>query len=130
MRRTILAIVSVLMLSLLFYLIITKESPDKFSKLLTQDFELLLPAGVKATEPQITKTDWSSTAEWTIDTDLSWKEYRTWLGKQIGGTYRVLSEGDGKVILRKTYHSEIHDIQLTAAEVEGKIHVVYRLSLW
>ncbi len=130
MRRITLTIFSVLMLLLLFFLMRSTYTQSNFDKLLTQNYELLLPADVKATVPQITKKEWSRTAEWSIDTDQSWQEYRTWLGKQIGGTYRVLSEADGQVFLRKTYHSEIHDIQLTADEVEGKIHVVFRLSLW
>ncbi|QDT19898.1 hypothetical protein [Gimesia chilikensis] len=129
MRRTIRAIVSVLILSLLFYLIITTESPNRFNQLLIQNYELLLPDGAEATVPLVTKTDWSRTAEWTINTNQSWQEYRIWLNNQVGGTYRVLSETEREISLRKTYHSEIYDIKLSVEE-DGNIHVVYSLSLW
>lgn len=130
MRQTTLTIFFVFILSLLFFWMRSTYTQSNFNKLLTQNYELLLPADTEATVPQITTKEWSRTSEWTIDTGQSWKEYRTWLGKQIGGTYRILSEAEGQVDLRKTYHSEIHDIKLTAYEERGKIHVVFRLSLW
>lgn len=130
MRRFGLLIFTALILFPLLFLMTSTRGQNGFNKALNQTYELILPPDASATSPEITRTEWSSTAEWTIHTDQTWKVYRVWLLKQIGGTYRILSETEFQLELRQTFHAEIHDIKLIADEVEGKIHVVYSVSLW
>ena len=130
MRRALMLIVSGLIFCFLLYLTIPTETPDDFRKAVQQMQRLLLPETATATVPLIEKTEWSRSAQWTIDTHENWEDYRRWLGQQLGGTYRVLSESENELSLRKTYHAEIHDISLITGHSQGKINVVYRLSLW
>ncbi|MEQ8638874.1 hypothetical protein [Gimesia maris] len=130
MRRLSLLIFSVLILCLLIFLMTPGVSQSSFRKALNQTYEIVLAPEANATIPEVTHTEWRRTAEWTIQTDHTWKEYRAGLLKQIGGTYRILSEAKHQIKLRKTFHSEIHDIKLSTDEAEGKIHVIYSVSLW
>ncbi|WP_291179587.1 hypothetical protein [Gimesia sp.] len=115
---------------MLIFLMPTGVSQNSIHKSLNQTYEILRAPDVNATIPELTHSEWHSTAEWTIQTDQTWKEYRAWLLNQIGGTFRILSETKYQIKLRKTFHSEIHDIKLIADETDEMIHVIYRVSLW
>ncbi|QDT92639.1 hypothetical protein [Gimesia algae] len=130
MRRFSLLIISVLILCLLLFLMTSEHDQNSFNQALNQTYQLIMPPDSNATVPGVTETEWSRTAEWTIETNLTWKAYRDWLLNQLGGTYRILSETENQIELRKTFHSEIHDIKLITDEVEGKVHAVYSISLW
>ncbi len=128
MRRLSLVLFTTVLLILLFFLMAIDRSQSSYSKTLAQNRELLLPPAATATVAVITENEWSKIAEWTIDTGLSWNEYQTWISKRNGGTYRVLSRTDAQMRLRKTFHSEIHEIKLT--DEEGKVRVFFSISLW
>lgn len=130
MLRRFVVVFIILILSVIFFLNNRTHNQDLYDQTLNHNYELLLPPNAKATVPILSTTEWSRTAKWTIETDLGWQEYRRWLISQINDTYRILSATDNQISLRKTYHSEVHDLKLIADKEDGKLHVIYVLALW
>lgn len=66
---------------------------------------------------EIKRQSSSVRAAWEFESDLPWKDYTAWVGKSLGGDYKLINADDGAVEFRRTLPGDVHvlEIRKTAA---------------
>ncbi len=131
MRRSF-AILFVIAIAVVMWLTFPRPSdPSPFKKATDQHLHLTLPPDGTATEPRINRTDWEITAEWRIETNMKWEEYKIWAAKQLGSSYdTAIMESEFQITFRRTDHSETHLLRFGVDEAARQIHVRFSTSPW
>ena len=106
-----------------------ESAADVFDKVVSEHIRISTPDGSQVTTPKETSGPWSRVAEWTINSNEPFANYKLWIVERMK-MYRTINQSETHILLRRSFEAEIYDLEIRSQEDGKELQVRFTVSPW